>query len=75
MVMTAELTRLTHKIAVQLHQWQRAVPFAVLAPGGQFGNVWIHPGIVELKLYIFLISTLFGGKWIVSRSGHFSHGP
>jgi hypothetical protein len=23
-------------------QWQRAVPFAVLSPGGQSGNFWIH---------------------------------
>jgi len=39
--MAAKLTILTHKIAVQ----QRVVPFAVLAPGGQSGNVWIHPRI------------------------------
>jgi len=26
-------------LAIQL----RAVPFAVLAPGGQSGNFWIHP--------------------------------
>jgi hypothetical protein len=40
--MAAKLTRLTHKIAIQLQQWQRAVPFAVLAPGGRSGNFWIH---------------------------------
>jgi hypothetical protein len=39
-VMVAKLTRLTHEIAVQL---QKVVPFAVLAPGGQSGNFWIHP--------------------------------
>jgi hypothetical protein len=39
--MAAKLTRLTHKIAIQL-QWQRAVTFAVLAPGGQSGSFWIH---------------------------------
>jgi hypothetical protein len=59
-VMAAKLTRLTHKIAIQLHQWQRAVAFAVLAPGGQSGNLWIHPGImrsiirkrVSVRLYV-----------------------
>jgi hypothetical protein len=38
--MVAKLTRLTHKIATQLHLVQRAVPFAVLAPGGQSENSW-----------------------------------
>jgi hypothetical protein len=37
--MAAKLTRLTHKIAIQL---QRVVPFTV-APGGQSGNFWVHP--------------------------------
>jgi hypothetical protein len=32
--MAAELTRLTHKIAIQLH----LMAFAVLAPGSQSGN-------------------------------------
>jgi hypothetical protein len=41
-VMPTKLTTLTHKIAIQL---QRAVPFAVLAPGGQSGNFWLHPHI------------------------------
>jgi len=41
--MAAKLTRLTHKIAIKLHLVQRAVPFAILAPGGQSGNFWIHP--------------------------------
>jgi hypothetical protein len=36
MVMAAKLTRLTHKIAIQLHL-VTAVPFAVLAPGGLSG--------------------------------------
>jgi hypothetical protein len=37
--MAAKLTKLTQKIAIQLHiQWQRAVPFAVLASGGQSGK-------------------------------------
>jgi len=42
--MAAKLTRLTHKIAIQLHL---AVPFAVLAPGGQSGNFWIHRSIIR----------------------------
>jgi len=33
--MAAKLTSLTHKIAKQLHLVPSAVPFAVLAPGGQ----------------------------------------
>jgi hypothetical protein len=35
--MAAKLTSLTHKIAIT---------FAVLAPGAQSGNFWIHPRIV-----------------------------
>jgi hypothetical protein len=43
-VMAAKLTRLTHKIAIKLHVVaERAIPFAVLAPGSQFGNFCIHP--------------------------------
>jgi len=34
--MAAKLTRLTHTTAIQLHL------VAVLAPGGQSGNFWIH---------------------------------
>jgi hypothetical protein len=44
-VTAAKLTRLTHKVAIQLHLVVESVPFAVLAPGGQSGNVWIHPRI------------------------------
>jgi len=40
--MTAKLTRLTHKIAIKLHLVVQGLPFAVLAPGGKSGNVWIH---------------------------------
>jgi len=39
--MEVKLTRLTHKIAIQLHL-VADVPFVVLAPGGQSGNFWIH---------------------------------
>jgi len=45
--MAAKLTRLTHKIAIQLHLVADSLPFAVLAPGGQSGNFWIHPRIVK----------------------------
>jgi hypothetical protein len=45
-VMAAKLARLTHKIAIYSCIWsQRAVLFAVLAPGGQSGSFWIHPRI------------------------------
>jgi uncharacterized membrane protein len=40
--MAAKLIILTHTIAYKCTWWQRAVPFAVLAPGGQSGNFWIH---------------------------------
>jgi len=41
--MVAKLTRLTHKIAIQLHLVaERAVLFSVLAPCGQYGNFWIY---------------------------------
>jgi hypothetical protein len=39
--MAAKLTRLTQKIEIQLHL-VTAVPFAVVAPGGQSGNFWIQ---------------------------------
>jgi hypothetical protein len=42
-VMAAKLTRLTHKIAIQLHLVAESSTISsVLAPGGQSGNVWIH---------------------------------
>jgi len=41
--MAAKLTRLTHKLAIHLQLWQRAVSFAVFAAGEQSGNFWIHP--------------------------------
>jgi len=42
--MVAKLSKLTYKIAIQLHL-MTAVPFAVLAPGSQSGNFWIHPRV------------------------------
>jgi hypothetical protein len=48
-VMAAKLTRLTHKIATQLHLVaQRSIPFAVLAPGGHSGNFWLRPRACEM---------------------------
>jgi hypothetical protein len=44
-VMAAKFTRLIYKIAILLHLVAETVPFAVLAPGGQSGNFWIHPHI------------------------------
>jgi hypothetical protein len=48
--MAAKLTRLTHKIAIKLHIV--AESFAVLAPGGQSGNIWIHPRTLNLWLHL-----------------------
>jgi hypothetical protein len=46
--MAVKLTRLTHKIAIQLHLVADSyVPFAVLAPGGQSGNFWVPPRITD----------------------------
>jgi hypothetical protein len=42
--MATKLTRLTHRIAIQLHL-VTAVPFAVLTLDGQSGNFWIHPRV------------------------------
>jgi hypothetical protein len=42
-VMAAKLTRLAHKIAIQLHIAAESYTIAVLAPGDQSGNFWIHP--------------------------------
>jgi hypothetical protein len=39
----AKLTRLTHKIVIQLQLAARAILFAVLAPGSQSGNFCIYP--------------------------------
>jgi hypothetical protein len=45
--MAARFTRLTHKIAIQLHLVaESCVPFAVLAAGGQSGNFWMLPRIL-----------------------------
>jgi len=43
--MAAKLTRLTCKIAIQLHLVAETCTIAVLAPGGQSGNFWIYPCI------------------------------
>jgi hypothetical protein len=41
-VMAAKLTRLTHKIAIQLHLVVESCNICSLAPGGKSGNFWIH---------------------------------
>jgi hypothetical protein len=48
--MAAKLTRLTHKIALNLHL-VAAIPFAVLAPGGQSGNGYTHVIVVIYVQY------------------------
>jgi len=46
--MAAKLTRLTYKIAIQLYlAVVEIVPSAILAPGDQSGNFWIHPRRTE----------------------------
>jgi hypothetical protein len=41
-VMAAKLTRLTHKIAIQLHLVTESCTICSSAPGGQSGNFWKH---------------------------------
>jgi hypothetical protein len=40
--MAAKLTRLTHKIAIQLHLVAESCTIAVLTPGGKYENFWIR---------------------------------
>jgi hypothetical protein len=71
--MVTKLTRLTHKIAIQLHV-VAAVPFAVLAPGGQSGNFWIQPRLLQFhtnRCGILNMSTN-GDRWSASRTGCFT---
>jgi hypothetical protein len=49
-VMAAKLPRLTHKITTKLHLVGESLSLAVLAPGGQSGNFWIHPRISYIYL-------------------------
>jgi hypothetical protein len=44
--MAAKLTRLTNKIAIQLH----LVAFTVLSSGGQSGNFRLRPRILEIAV-------------------------
>jgi len=48
--MTAKLTRVTHKIVIQLHLVAEGCTIAVLAPGSQSRNFWIYPGIKTTAL-------------------------
>jgi len=67
--MAAKLTRLTHKVAIQLHLVPDSLPFAVLAPGGQSGNFWIHPRITRTFILLlaykkaFMFDDVEGYKW------------
>jgi hypothetical protein len=47
--MATKFTRLTHKIATQLHLMAESCTFAVLTPGSQSGNFWIHVCIPNFK--------------------------
>jgi hypothetical protein len=62
--MAAKVTRLTHKIATQLYL-VTVIPFAVLAPGGQSGNFWIHPR-ARARVYIYICSPFHAAA---SRTG------
>jgi hypothetical protein len=42
-VVVAKLTRMTHRIVIQLHLVAESSTIFVLAPGGQSGNFWIYP--------------------------------
>jgi hypothetical protein len=67
--MAAKLTRLTHKIAIQLHLVAESSTFAVLALGDQSGNFWLPPRIMahpqlstyfiapRLNFFVFKINT------------------
>jgi len=43
--MAAKLTRLTHKIAIQLHLVAESRTICSSRSSGQSGNFWIHPRI------------------------------
>jgi hypothetical protein len=42
-VTAVKLTRLTHKIGIQMHLVAKSCTICSLAPGGKSGNFWIHP--------------------------------
>jgi hypothetical protein len=66
--MAVKLTRLTHKIAIQLHVvWQRAVPFAVLAPGDQSGNFWILTHMFEVISRFLEVINLYAVTYVGFR--------
>jgi hypothetical protein len=41
--MAVKLTRLTHKIVIQLHIVADSSAICGLSPGSQFGNFWMNP--------------------------------
>jgi len=47
--MAAKLSRLTHKIAIQLHLVAESCTICSSAPGGQSENFWIHPRTLFLQ--------------------------
>jgi hypothetical protein len=53
--MAAKLTRLTKKIAIQLHLVAESCTICSLAPGGRSGNFWIPLVCVCVKLSLCLI--------------------
>jgi len=70
--MAAKSTRLTHKIAIQLHLVAERCTVVVLAPGGQSGKLWIHPRMLIYlrKMCTFLFTTGLFYKHVTSSITH-----
>jgi len=52
--MAAKLTRLTRKVAIQVHVVADSCTILVPAPGGHSGKFWIRPPIAVQSHNIFL---------------------
>jgi len=57
--MAAKLTRLTHKIAIQLHLVTESCTICSLAPGGQSAKFWTHPRTLYHVEWPYLLITDF----------------
>jgi hypothetical protein len=58
--MTAKPTRLTHKLAIQLHLVAESCTFTVLSPGGQSGNFSIHTRMLPLDEHLMNMHIITG---------------
>jgi hypothetical protein len=75
-VMAANLTRLTHKIAIRLHlvaESCTACSSRFRRPVRKLVDTLSH-GKVEVKLHAFLTSELNGGEWSYSRCDYLTSG-